>query len=326
MFNSCAVSGEAKILGENQVVAAFFDGTLGHIHEAGLVGFPSAAKSFGNIGGNRERRFGRKGSSVSVEGSNTTFQPRSVFCPGEKRPGQHCHGGNKSTGSACTPMSHFFHGWGSFIERLFRHPGVGQQAVPTQDPIPEAPSRTSPQYQPELGILDRLIKSRRAEKENWKAQTFESDTRDWEAKRDRTIADHAAKLEAYNRGLADMESAHTRAVEQWEAAREAFLSKQREQHEAIDVNHDSGVLVVNYKLPAPSDIPTLSEVTYVQSSDSFSEKNLLEVNAAKLYDDLIYQVALRTSNDLLEADEVGALTSIVRVCLFCDQSPAALRI
>ena len=54
MFNSCAVSGEAKILGENQVVAAFFDGTLGHIHEAGLVGFPSAAKSFGNIDGNRD--------------------------------------------------------------------------------------------------------------------------------------------------------------------------------------------------------------------------------------------------------------------------------
>jgi restriction system protein len=220
---------------------------------------------------------------------------------------------------------------------------------PEQDPIPEAPSRTSPQYQPQLGILDKLIKSRRAEKENWKAAILESDTREWEAKRDRTIADHTAKLEAYNRDLADMESAHTRAVEQWETERGAFLSKQREQHEAMDAfrarwegkepaairdycemvlanseypdclpkefgldfNHDSGVLVVNYKLPAPSDIPTLSEVKYVQSSDSFSEKNLPEVNAAKLYDDLIYQIALRTSNELLEADEAGALTSVV---------------
>jgi restriction system protein len=80
---------------------------------------------------------------------------------------------------------------------------------------------------------------------------------------------------------------------------------------ALDFNHDTGVLAVNYKLPAPSGIPTLSEVKYVQSSDSFSEKHLPEVNAAKLYDDLIYQVALRTSNELHEADEAGALKSVV---------------
>jgi len=220
---------------------------------------------------------------------------------------------------------------------------------PEQDPMPEAPSRSSPQYQPKLGILDKLIKSRRAEKENRKARTFESDTREWEAKRDRITADHAAKLEAYNRELAELESAHTLAVEQWGAERAAFLSKQREQHQAmdafrvryegkeaaaivdycdrvlanseypeclpkgfaIDFNRDAGVLVVNYKLPAPSAIPTLCEVKYVQSSDSFSEKHLSEVNAAKLYDDLIYQIALRTSNELLEADQAKALASVV---------------
>ena len=138
-------------------------------------------------------------------------------------------------------------------------------------------------------------------------------------------------------------------MEEWEGQRGEFIAKQREQHEAMDAfrarcerkepaaiseycdmvlasseypdcvpkefaldfNHDSGVLVANYKLPGPSDIPTLSEVKYVQSSDSFSERHLAEVNAAKLYDDLIYQVALRTSNELLEADEAGALTSVV---------------
>jgi len=220
---------------------------------------------------------------------------------------------------------------------------------PEQDPIPEAPSRTSPQYQPELGLLDKLIKSRRAEKENQKANSFERDIKEWEAKRDRIIADHASKLEAYNKELADLKSAHARAVEQWEAERAAFLSKQRQQHEAMDAfraryeskeptaitkycdivltdseyadclpkefdldfNPDTGLLVVNYRLPAPADIPTLSEVKYVRSTNSFSEKHLSEVNAAKLYDDLIYQVALRTLNELLEADQAEALTSVV---------------
>jgi restriction system protein len=220
---------------------------------------------------------------------------------------------------------------------------------PAQDPIPEAPSRTSPKYRPTLGFLDKLFKSRRAEKENWKVRSFETDTKEWEAKRDHITVDHTAKLGAYNRELADLESAHARAVEQWEKEQAAFLSKQREQHEvigafrarydgkeptaitdycemvlanseypdclpkefALDFNHDAGLLVVNYKLPAPSDIPTLSEVKYVQSSDSFLEKNLSEVNAAKLYDDLIYQVSLRTLNELLEADQARALTSVV---------------
>ena len=105
---------------------------------------------------------------------------------------------------------------------------------PVPDVIPDAPSRTSPEYQPKFGILDKVIKSRRARKESWKAKIFELDTTKWEAKRDRLAADHAAKLEAYNRELAHLESAHTLAVEQWEAERGAFLAKQRQQHDAMD--------------------------------------------------------------------------------------------
>jgi restriction system protein len=224
-----------------------------------------------------------------------------------------------------------------------------QPLRPEQDPTPEAPCRTHRQYQPSLGILDKLIKSRRAKEEALKAALFESDTKAWEANRDRILADHAAKLEAHNRELADLESAHRRAVEQWKVEQHEFLSKQREQHEAIDAfraryeakeptaitdyckivltaseypdclprefaldfNHDTGVLVVNYRLPAPADIPTLTEVKYAQASDNFSEKHLSDVNAAKLYDDLIYQVALRTCNELPEADQAAALTSVV---------------
>jgi restriction system protein len=226
---------------------------------------------------------------------------------------------------------------------------ANRPSPPKQESTPEAPFRTHKRYQPEIGLLDKLIKSRRAEKERQKANSFESDVKEWEARRDRIVADYAAKLEAHNKELADLESAHTLAVGQWEAERAAFMSRQNEQHEAVDAfrgrygakepaaitdychrvlanseypdclpkefdldfNHDTGVLVVDYKLPAPSDIPTLSEVKYVQSSDSFSDKRLPEAEAAKLYDDLVYQVALRTLNELLEADQVTALTSVV---------------
>lgn len=72
----------------------------------------------------------------------------------------------------------------------------GRPSPPEQCAVPQAPSRTSPQYQPRLGLLDRLIASRRAERENQAVHSFELDTREWEAKRDGIIADNAAKLEA----------------------------------------------------------------------------------------------------------------------------------
>src|ERR1019366_2545947 len=176
---------------------------------------------------------------------------------------------------------------------------------------------------------------------------FESDTKEREAERDRILAVHAARLEAYHRQQADSEAAHANALCEWEDERTAFVAAQTEQHHAmdefraryegkeaaiteycdivlatseypdclpkefdLDFNHETGVLVVNYKLPAPSDIPSLSDVKYVQSSDSFSEKRLPEAQAEKLYDDLVYQVALRTLNELLEADQIGALKSL----------------
>jgi restriction system protein len=193
------------------------------------------------------------------------------------------------------------------------------------------------------------MKSRRLEKEALKAHAFDSDMRAWEAARDHILADHAAKLEAHKKQEADLEAAHAKAVAKWEAERDAFTAQQTQQHAAMDAfrtrylakeppaiieycdivlsnskypdclpkefdldfNHDTGVLVVNYRLPAPSDIPTLSEVKYVQSSDSFTEKHLSEANTAKLYDEIVYQVALRTMNELLESDQAAVLTSVV---------------
>jgi restriction system protein len=220
---------------------------------------------------------------------------------------------------------------------------------PEQKSIPDPPSRASVKYQPKFTLLDKLIKSRRLEKESQKAGSFEADTKEWEATRDKIVANYEAELEEYNTVLEDLDWKFSRELGQWQAEAKAFRSKQSEQHEAIetlrtryesresgaitaycemvlanseypgclpkesdiDFNPATGLLVVNYKLPSPSDIPTLSEVKYTQSSDTFSEMRLSEAASAKLYDDLIYQIALRTLNELLESDQATALGSVV---------------
>ena len=186
--------------------------------------------------------------------------------------------------------------------------------------VPQAPSGNAPKYRAELGFLDRVIKSRRVEKERQRAADYQTDLRAWEAERDRIQFDNAAKLEVHHRRLAELAASHAEAVNAWEAERTDFKAQQAEQHQAIDAfrsryeskdpeaireycdlvlanseypdclpkefeldfNLETGGLVVNYRLPAPGNIPTLNEVKYVQSSDIFTEKHLSEANAAKL--------------------------------------------
>jgi restriction system protein len=79
----------------------------------------------------------------------------------------------------------------------------------------------------------------------------------------------------------------------------------------FDLNDDSGVLLLNCKLPAPKDLPRLAEVKYVQTTDTLSEKFLSEAQSSRLYDDVLYQITLRTLHELFQSDSLRALSTIV---------------
>jgi restriction system protein len=79
----------------------------------------------------------------------------------------------------------------------------------------------------------------------------------------------------------------------------------------LDYQPDSLVLIVDYQLPSLESLPTLREVTYVQSRDEFSEKHIPQSQFNRLYDNLLYQVALRTLYELFKADRINALAAVV---------------
>lgn len=72
-----------------------------------------------------------------------------------------------------------------------------------------------------------------------------------------------------------------------------------------------GVLIVDYMLPDLDQLPTLTEVKYVAARHEFTEKHLTENQKTKLYDEVIYQIALRTIHELYEADTIEVLSTIV---------------
>jgi restriction system protein len=221
--------------------------------------------------------------------------------------------------------------------------------APTPQPVPQAPRREDSKYQPQLGFLDKLISSRRAAKEAVAEAAFEADLVEWTRQKDRVEEANRSAADFYARQISELDAAHVQAVRRWEAERADYLAEQARGHEAVDAfrtryearepeaiveycdmvlagsvypecmpqefeldfNPETGILAVDYQLPSPDDLPTLTEVKYVQSDDSFSEKHLTEGQKAKLYDELLYQVTLRTLHELFEADRVGVLKAIV---------------
>ncbi len=80
-----------------------------------------------------------------------------------------------------------------------------------------------------------------------------------------------------------------------------------------DLSYDSatGILVVDYVLPVPSDLPTLKEVRVKRDSTEIIEKHITAAEHTRLYDTLVYGIVLRTIHELFAADKMGALTAAV---------------
>jgi restriction system protein len=115
--------------------------------------------------------------------------------------------------------------------------------------------------------------------------------------------------------------AFQKAVEKREAqAVEKYFKLVLDQSEYPDViprefevgyNATSGVLVVDFTLPAPTQIPTLKEVSYVRTRGAFSEKRISKKDADALYDSVVYQLCLRVVHEIFSLDSRKAVDTVV---------------
>lgn len=79
----------------------------------------------------------------------------------------------------------------------------------------------------------------------------------------------------------------------------------------LDYNSDSKLLIVEYFLPAPDDLPTLKDVKYIAAKKELKESFLSETQLSKIYDSAIYKITLRTLHELFKAGKAEALEVIV---------------
>ena len=214
----------------------------------------------------------------------------------------------------------------------------------TQMPA-EPPAPKEGDYKPPLGLICKIVPKLREKKEQQYKEIYQKvlkqykeDCAKWKERKDVIIHKNQQTGKKYQK-----------TVEKWESRKKGFydnqtilnasIEKKKEEYFSespsatieycdmvlanshypdtfpqeldIDFNSQNGILVVEYQFPAPEHLPTVKETKYIQSKDEFKEVYISESAQTKLYDKLLYQIALRTIHELYEADVIAALKSIV---------------
>lgn len=200
------------------------------------------------------------------------------------------------------------------------------------------PKGTDEVYIPKLGLLDNLFASKKQKKVEEAKKVFDHDFKKW-----------LTDKEEVNKKNEENQKQFELALNSWNDEKSAFIEQQQAKNDAIENQKDkyqnatsdaivdycdmvlsnsiypdvfqqkfdleynpiTKMLIVEYSLPSPADIPTLKEVKYIQSRDEMKEAHLSKTAFNKLYDDLLFQITLRTIHELYEADDIDRIESIV---------------
>lgn len=79
----------------------------------------------------------------------------------------------------------------------------------------------------------------------------------------------------------------------------------------LDYNSETGLMLVEYILPTLEKIPTLKEVKYIATRNELKETYISDTAVAKIYDEVIYKIVLRSLHELFESDKAGAIQAVV---------------
>jgi len=90
----------------------------------------------------------------------------------------------------------------------------------------------------------------------------------------------------------------------------------------MEYREESRIVVIEFDLPSPDQLPTVESYKYIKSRDVISENNIAQATRKKLYESVIYQICIRTTHELFEADIINALDAVAFNGLVTNTNPA----
>ncbi len=78
----------------------------------------------------------------------------------------------------------------------------------------------------------------------------------------------------------------------------------------LEFNFENKILIIEYELPSPKNMPNTKEVKYIASKKELKEICISDTQMNKMYDDALYKITLRVIHELFETDEIDVLDAI----------------
>ena len=196
------------------------------------------------------------------------------------------------------------------------------------------PEPKADNYLPKLCIFEKLVPKIRKRKESECRQRFEADSKKWLEE----LARRKNKEMGYNQLLKKWEAEKIQYIKERDLFNQAIdLRKEQYNKQTKDaiveycsllLSHskypsyfpqkffleyipDNKLLIIEYELPAIVDVPTLKEIRYIKAIEKFTEKNISKAQVNKIFDSMIYHIALRSLHELFDSDRIGAINFIV---------------
>ena len=151
---------------------------------------------------------------------------------------------------------------------------------------------------------------------------------------DKSIVAYEMERSAFLAKHAEDKAAHDKEVAEHNRAIEELIGSLREGHEEAVMEHASLVLeasnyhgliekefvldyrsqdktlLVEYEMPNPDDLPTVKSVRFVRATGELKETPLAARAKKDLFEDTIYQIALRSIHEVLEADDFQNIENV----------------
>jgi hypothetical protein len=184
--------------------------------------------------------------------------------------------------------------------------------------------------------VDALLSENSAER--FRAERFRRARTEWEEKkrqieqaRELVTTHHALRMAAWKeqkaRFLADQKN-QNQAIDQWRAGCiagepqtmekliETVLSRSQyptccPKENRVHFIRETGAIVIDFRLPGVSDLPTLKGVRYVAARNAFEGIPPRPSEIASLYDDLVHQICLRAVHEVYRADANKNIRAVV---------------
>jgi restriction system protein len=219
---------------------------------------------------------------------------------------------------------------------------------PNLQTIPNVPNKSDDKYNPKFNFFDKFNKRRQESMKIKGNNLFEEDMSKWEETKNKKVQNNQRIMDEYQKKLFKYDEKYSNLLNKWKQEKEEFINNKNEFNRKIETKEkmylnclqqgiidycelvlsnstypaefpkeftleykpESKIMVIDYQLPSLEVIPTLKEVKYIKSRDEYTEKHLPQTQINSLYDNVLYQIALRTIYELYGADEVNALDSI----------------